>query len=126
MSDEWPRVGRELLHGELSDRRFELDAAFRDAEGTLAGHDTGTPYAGDLDADDVRALRQALNRARRVVETYAVRVVDGVEPWGDPRPQMPYDVLYEMSDHPRADGVGPREYVDAKQRPDTDLEGEDE
>lgn len=119
MSDEWGRVGRELLHGELSGRRLELDAAFRDAEGTLAGHDTGTPYAGDLDADDVRALRQALNRARRAVETYAARVVDDVEPWGEPRPEIPMAVLWELAEHPRADGVDPWEYVDADPPADT-------
>jgi len=96
-SDEWDQVGRELLHGELAEQRFALDAAFRDAEEALYGEFDGEGrYAGELDAEHVIELRRCLNRARRVVENHAARVTDGVEPWGEPVPDMPYGVYREV------------------------------
>lgn len=95
-SDEWEHVGRELLHGELAEQRFALDTAFRDAEEALAVLDDTENYAGELNAEHVIELRRCLNRARRVVENHAARVTDGVEPWGEPVPDMPYGVYREV------------------------------
>lgn len=114
----WAEVGRELLRGELAEIRFELEGAFREAEEALYGeYDGEGRYSGDLTPEHVYAMRRALNRARERVEN-EVAPVAGVEPWGDPPPRIPMGVMWELTSHPKAEGVDPREYVD-------DVDGED-
>ncbi|PSP83299.1 hypothetical protein BRC96_08980 [Halobacteriales archaeon QS_6_64_34] len=95
-SDEWDHVGRQLLHAELAECRFALDAAFHEAEEALAVLNANDEYAGDLDPEHIIELRRCLNRARRNVENYAAPVTDGVEPWGEPVPSMPYGKYREI------------------------------
>jgi len=92
----WDRVGRELLHAELAEQRMSLNQAFHNVEGTLSELDEdGEKYTGNLTAEEVGELRRRLNRARRVVENYAARVADDAEPWGKPKPSMPYGAYPE-------------------------------
>lgn len=100
----WERVGRDLLTRELTERRFDLEEAFYDVEDALRDGEEVTP-------DHVHALRVALNRARERVENELAPVA-GVEPWGDPPPRIPMGVMWELTDHPQAEGVDPREYVE--------------
>ena len=107
----WEELGRELLRGELAEIRFELQEAFHEAEEALYGRCDGEGrYSGELTAEHVRAFRVALNRARERVENQ-VAPAAGVEPWGDPPARIPMGVMQELTEHPRADGVDPREYV---------------
>jgi hypothetical protein len=107
----WEAVGRELLCGELSDHRIALEDAFRDAEEGLYGTYNGGEYSGDLTPEHITAMRRALNEARWFLEEVAAPAA-GCESWGDPQPDIPAGVLWDWTDHPRADGVDPREYVD--------------
>lgn len=107
----WETVGRELLTSELTERRFELEEAFHDVEEALRNGD-------ELTHEHVHALRVALNKARERVENQLAPAA-GVEPWGSPPPRIPMGVLWELTDHPKAEGIDPREYVD-------DLEEDDE
>lgn len=95
-SDEWDHVGRELLRHQLAEERFALEAAFRDAEERLATLDDDGEHVGELTVAEIIELRRCLNRARRVVENYAVRVTDDVEPWDEPVPDMPYGVYRQI------------------------------
>jgi len=106
----WEQLGRELLYGELAEIRYEIEEVFRDAEDAInrGGQDDGSD---DLTPEHITALRRALNRARDCVEN-EVAPVAGVDPWSHPLPEIPNGVLWEMSDHPMADDVDPRDYVD--------------
>jgi len=115
----WAEVGSELLRAELADIRFEFEEAFHEAEEALYGeYDGEGRYSGDLSPEHVYAMRRALNRARERVEN-EVAPVAGVEPWGDPPPRIPMGVLWELTNHPKAEDVDPREYVEG-------LEDDDE
>jgi len=107
----WEKIGRELLRSELTDRRFELEDAFYDVEEALENGD-------ELTHEHVYALRVALNKAQERVENELAPAA-GVEPWGNPPPRIPMGVLWKLTDHPKAEGVDPREYVE-------DLEDDDE
>lgn len=97
MSEGWDQVGRELLSRELDEQRMELNAALHDTVDTLRQLDEdGEKYTGDLTAEEVVELRRRLNRTRRIVENYAARMTVGVEPWGDPIPDMPYGAYPEV------------------------------
>lgn len=97
MSEGWDQVGRELLSRELDEQRMELNAALHDTVDTLRQLDeNGEKYSGELTAEDVVELRRRLNRTRRIVENYAARMTVGVEPWGDPIPDMPYGAYPEV------------------------------
>jgi len=100
----WEQVGRDLLLIEFIDIRQEVEAVFRDAEEAICNE-------GELTPEHITAMRFALNRARERVENVSAPVA-GVEPWGHPQPNIPNGVLWEMTDHPRADDVDPRDYVD--------------
>jgi len=104
-ADVWEQLGRELLRGQLAEKRFDLEDAFNNAEEALYGEQD------NLSPEHVITMRRALNRARDRVETM-VAPIAGVEPWSDPRPDIPQGILWEMSDHPMAEGVDPRDYVD--------------
>lgn len=91
-SNEWEHIGRQLLHDELGEQRFALSDAFYAAEEALATLDDDGNLAGELDREHILELRHSLNSARLVVETYAARTTDDVEPWGDPLPDMPHGV----------------------------------
>ncbi|MDQ2072825.1 hypothetical protein RBH20_09790 [Haloarcula sp. H-GB4] len=104
----WEQVGRKLLRDELTNLRLELQESFHDAEMALCGDGE---HPGEITPEHVIALRMALNRARERVEKQ-VAPVAGVEPWSDPLPQIPRGVMWELTDHPNAEGVDPREYVD--------------
>jgi len=106
----WEDVGRELLRQELKEQQFDLEATFRKAGNTLSGTGGGD-CSGDLTPEHITAMRRVLNRARLVVEEAAAPAA-GCEPWGDDPPKIPAGVLYELTDHPNADGVDPREYLD--------------
>ena len=93
--EAWTYVGRELLHSELAERRYAVSDAFQDAEDALAVIED-EEYVGELEAEDIRAMRRELNHARRIVEEYAARVADDVEPWGEPVPSMPYSVYRDV------------------------------
>ena len=108
--DPWETVGRSLLTRELGNRRAELEDAFYDAAEALR---TGE----EITREDVLALRVALNKARTRVEEDLAPVA-GVEPWGEPVPQVPMGVMWELTQHPKAEGVDPREYVEAKETDD--------
>jgi hypothetical protein len=95
MTDEWDAVGRELLRSELGRARRDLGEAFGDAEASLAVLDEAGEFSGDLEAEEIHELRQTLDRARRVVEEYAARVTDDVDPWGEPA-EMPHGVYQEV------------------------------
>jgi hypothetical protein len=110
-SDAWEMVGRELLHNELAQRRIDIEDAFHDAEEALRNGE-------DLTYEDVHSLRVALNTARERVENELAPAA-GVEPWGNPPPRIPMRVLWELTDHPKAEGIDPREYVE-------NLEDDDE
>jgi len=76
---------------------MELNAALHDTVDTLRHLDEdGEKYSGELTAEDVVELRRRLNRTRRIVENYAARMTVGVEPWGDPIPDMPYGAYPEV------------------------------
>jgi len=97
-----------------------------DAEEALYGeYDGEGEYSGDLRPEHVYAMRRVLNRARERVEN-EVAPVAGVEPWGDPPPRIPMGVLWELTDHPKAEGVDPWEYVDEDDVEDTDEDGKGE
>jgi len=99
----WERVGREVVAGELSESRAEVEDAFRDIERTLRSGEA-------VDADQVRDARMELNRAYRVLERYVATTSDDVEPWELP-PDIPTGRLWDLTDHPKAEGVDPREYL---------------
>jgi hypothetical protein len=107
----WKKIGRELLRIELTDHRVELRSAFYDAEEALQNGD-------ELTHEHVHALRLALNDARERVENQLAPAAGG-EPWGRPSPRIPSGVLWEWTNHPKAEGVDPREYVE-------DLEDDNE
>jgi len=107
----WEEIGRELLHNELAEIRFELEGAFQEAEEALCGeHASGGRCSGDLTHDHVHTLRAALNRAREHVENHAAPVA-GAKPWGNPPPRLLIGVMQELTDHPQAEGVDAREYI---------------
>lgn len=108
--DRWENVGRELLIRELGQRRAELEDAFHDVERALRQGD-------ELTDEQVIALRFALNEGRECVESHLAPVA-GVEPWGDPPPRIPMAVLWELTNHPKAEGVDPREYVEDEEEDD--------
>jgi len=61
----------------------------------------------------VVALVGATNPLHGAVWTgFELAPVAGAEPWGNPPPRIPMDVLWQLTEHPRADGVDPREYID--------------
>ncbi|GGN27009.1 hypothetical protein GCM10009021_31920 [Halarchaeum nitratireducens] len=93
-TENWGAVGRDLLRDELARQRCALEDAFGGAESAL---DT-TRSTESLDADDVRALRRSLNRARYAVEEHAARVTPGVEPYGEPVPDLPYGVYRTIAE----------------------------
>jgi len=75
----WERVGRDVLAGELDERRFDLEASFRDLGRDVEAGSTVT-------GKDVREARRALAEAQRILEDCVVPVVDDsegedVEPW---------------------------------------------
>lgn len=110
----YAQIGRELLHRELAEIRFELEDAFGDAEDALYGEFDGEgEYSGEITPEHVIALRTALNKARERVEN-EVAPVAGLDPWGNPPPRIPMGTLWELTNHPQAEGVDPREYVDAR------------
>lgn len=107
----YAQIGRELLRGELAEMRFEVEEAFGEAEEALYGeYDGEGEYSGEITPEHVVALRAALNRARERVENH-VAPLAGLDPWGNPPPRIPMDVLWELTDHPQADDVDPREYA---------------
>lgn len=110
---QWERAGRQLLAGELGEARCQVSDAVRDLEETLRAGD-------DVDAGQVREARRALNRAHRALEQYVATTTDDVEPWERP-PDIPMCRLWELTNHPKAEGVDPRAYVD-----DGGLEAADE
>ena len=110
----WAEVGRELLRGEMIDCRFQLEDAFRDIEETLYETDE---CSGEVTHEQVRQLRIALNKARHHVENHLAPVA-GAEPWGDPAPRVPMGVLWELTDHPKAEGVDPLDYVNNASAPE--------
>lgn len=106
----WESVGRELLMNEMGDCRFDLEDAFHAVEETLRAGD-------DVTEEHVRALRSALNEAQERVEEQLAPAA-GVGSWGDPKPRIPMGVLWEMTSHPKAEGVDPRDYVDDEEDAD--------
>jgi len=103
--DLWVRVGRKAVARELDGARHDVDTALHDVA-------VDTMYHGeDPTPEQVRAARRALNEARARLEE-SVAPAAGVEPWGDPPADVPMGVLWELTNHPKADGVDPREYLD--------------
>lgn len=114
-SEVWAEIGRQLLRSELAEARAGVEDAFHRIEESLYGdYDGEGQYSGDLTEEDLRELRQALNHARRQVEERVAPVAGG-EPWGSNVPQIPMGVLWELTDHPRAPGVDPQEYVEVEE-----------
>lgn len=96
-SEEWERLGRELLSRELGKQRMEVNGLLHEAVDSLRQLDEeGEKYSGELTAEEVVELRRSLNCLRRLVENHAARVTDGVEPWGDQLPDMPYGAYPEV------------------------------
>jgi hypothetical protein len=103
--DLWEQSGRKAAG-------MQLVGAHHDVEEILFEVTAETMLVGeDPTADQIREARMALNTARRVLEEF-VAPAAGEEPWGEPMPDIPVGVLWEMTDHPRAEGVDPREYLD--------------
>jgi len=98
----WERVGREVVAGELFESRGGVRDEFHDIETALRSGE-------EIDADQIRDARMALNRAYRILEHYVATTTDGVEPWELP-PDIPMGRFREPTNHPKADGVDPREY----------------
>jgi len=114
-SDVWAEVGRDLLRSELAEARAEVEDTFRRIEDALyGGYDGEGKYSGELTEEDLRELREALNRARYCVEQRVAPVAGG-KPWGDRLPQIPKGVLWEVTNHPRAPGVDAREYIEIEE-----------
>lgn len=108
----WEQVGRDLLQREFVDIRHEIEAVFRDAEKAVSGGPHGEGgNSGELTPEHITAMRHALNRARERVESVGAPPA-GVEPWSDPPPRIPMGVMWELTNHPKAEGVDPRDYVD--------------
>jgi hypothetical protein len=100
----WERAGRKAAAMQLVDAHHDVDEA-------LAALTDATMLVGeDPSPEQVRTARRALNAARWALEAYAAPAA-GVEPWGDPPPRIPTGVLWELTDHPKADDVDPREYL---------------
>lgn len=95
---KWETVGRRAVSTQLNEARF-------DVEGTLRGLAGDLRDGKDIDPSDVREARKALNRAQRILEEQ-VAPVAGAEVWGEPTPDIPMGRLWEMSNHPRAEGTG--------------------
>lgn len=113
--DVWAEVGRDLLCGELAEARAEVEDTFRRIEDALYGDLDGEgQYSGELTEEDLRELREALNRARHCVENRVAPVAGG-EPWGDRLPRIPKGVLWEVTNHPRAPGVDASEYIEIEE-----------
>jgi len=103
--DLWARVGREAVGNQLNGARHDVEAVMHDiAVETLFAADDPSP-------EQVRKARQALNEARWILEEF-VAPAAGVESWGDPPMRVPMGVLWDLTNHPKADGVDPREYVE--------------
>ena len=102
--DLWERAGRHAAAMKLVDAHHDADDAYYalTEETMLVGEDPSP--------EQVRTAREALNAARWALEQYAAPAA-GVEPWGDPPPRIPMGVLWELTDHPKADGVDPRAYL---------------
>jgi len=82
MTASWERVGREVVAGELFESRAEIGDEFHDIETALRNGE-------EIDADQIRDARMALNRAYRILEHYvATTTTDDVEPWELP-PDIP-------------------------------------
>ncbi|QLC35752.1 hypothetical protein EFA46_015960 (plasmid) [Halarchaeum sp. CBA1220] len=96
----WEHVGPQLLAGALSESRFALEDAFRDAETALYGARDGEgEYSGGLTPEHVQALRRALEEARATVEEEAAPIA-GLEPWSEPPAHAPYRAIQEWTHHP--------------------------
>jgi len=103
--DLWDRVGRKAAAMQLADAHHDVDEAlYTLTEETMLVDEDPSP-------EQVRAARRALNAARWALEEYAAPAA-GIEPWGDPPLRVPMGVLWELTDHPKAEGVDPREYVE--------------
>jgi hypothetical protein len=102
--DLWDHVGRHAAAMELVDAHHDVGKALGELteETMLVGEDPSP--------EQVRTAREALNAARWALGQYAAPAA-GVEPWGDPPPRIPMGVLWELTDHPKADGVDPRAYL---------------
>jgi len=100
----WERAGRKAAAMQLVGAHHDLDDAF------AALTDRTMLVGEDPSPEQVRAARRALNAARWALEAYAAPAA-GVDPWGDPPPRIPNGVLWELTDHPKADDVDPREYL---------------
>lgn len=97
-NEEWERLGRELLSRELDGQRIEVNSVLHKAVDSLRQlNEEGEKYSGELTAEEVVEMRRTLNCLRRLVENHAARVTVGVEPWGDPKPDMPYGAYPEAA-----------------------------
>jgi hypothetical protein len=87
-AEAWETAARDAVSEDLRMRADDVRAALYDLADVL--------WRGeDPTSADVRQARQALDRARAVVEDRAGPVVDGVEPWGQPVMSMPYGAARE-------------------------------
>ena len=103
--DLWERVGRKAAAQELEGARY-------DVKDSLHALTVETMFRGDDPSrEQVVAARRALNDARRILEEF-IAPAAGAESWGDPVPEVPMGVLWDMTDHPRAEDVDPREYLE--------------
>jgi hypothetical protein len=88
--DLWDRSGRMAAAMELEDARYDVDEAIEILT-------VETMFQGDDPSpEDIRAARQALNKARRVLEEF-VAPSAGCEEWGEPVPDMPYGRYWEIA-----------------------------
>ena len=92
----WERIERKCLAGRIGDRRARVVNAVYEAEEALQDGDC--------------LIAEQMSELCGVAENDLVAVADA-EAWEHP-PQMPAGVIWEMTNHPNADGVAPREYVD--------------
>jgi hypothetical protein len=97
----------------MQERRFGIEEALREVEGALSDKPQDP---SEVTPEQVRQLRRELNRALHHVENHLAAAV-GVEPWEEP-PRIPMSKLFELTEHPRAEGVDPLDYVDDASAPE--------
>ena len=92
--DAWETVGRKQTWARGEERRAELDQALYQLLKPLRSAEFGETDRDEIDAADVRAVRNRLDEMRDFVETVAAELADGVEPWGSGAGStVPYGVL---------------------------------